>query len=292
MKRCLFACLAILLFGPVGRAADPDPLNMGFYLPGVRDVPRADVLVTLQLWADEVGKIYGYQMKPIVYDDMPALRRDMASGYLNIAVAPGMELAENFRPEELAEGFIGRHNNTEEGLALVAADPALLKLKDLRGKRVLQLSNDRVSETFLEVECRHQAASPCRNLFSLNEEKRDAQLVYKVFFGQADAALVKLSTLQAVEDMNPQVGKRLHVLLSWKVKSISFGMMNPHNPPEFRERLLSAAIQASKKVRVKQILELFKTDYMEQASPSDLEPFWRLHGEYLNLTNRNSTRKK
>jgi ABC-type phosphate/phosphonate transport system substrate-binding protein len=290
MKWWLLACLVFFLTGSVSRAAEPELFNMGFYLPGVRDVPRADVLVTLQLWADEIGKIYGYQAKPLLYENMTDLHRDMVSGKLNIAVAPGMEMAETFRMDELAEGFIGRHNHADEGLALVAADPALRKFADLRGKRVVRLSNDRLSEIFLEVECRNQMGGPCRDQFSVSEEKRDAQLVYKVFFGHADAALVKLSTLQAVEEMNPQIAKRLHVLLDWKVKSISFGMMNPRNPPGFRGRLLSAALLASKQVRVKQILELFKTDYMERTMPADLEPYWRLHDEYQSLTNRKSTR--
>ena len=61
------ALLALLigLCAPACRAADI--LNMGFYLPGIRDANLADVHITLQLWADEVGKAHGIAATAYTY---------------------------------------------------------------------------------------------------------------------------------------------------------------------------------------------------------------------------------
>jgi hypothetical protein len=266
---------------------------MGFYLPGIRDVPQADLRISLQLWADEMGGMYGFTAKAISYDDIRSLHRDMAASSTHLAIAPGMELAEQFGPDEIAEGFAGMRKGIEEGLVLVARkDAAILGFSGLRGKRVLRLSEDRLTDIFLEVQCLRQVGTACRNLFQITEEKRDIQSIHKVFFGQADAALVRRSTLHTATEMNPQIASRLVTLLDWKVRAISFGMMSTSSDPDYRKRVIRSAEDASRTVRGGQIIELFKTDYMGRADKSDLEPYWQLLREYRELTRTDKRRSK
>ncbi|MBK6744138.1 MAG: hypothetical protein IPG66_14675 [Hydrogenophilales bacterium] len=297
MTHCFRRALGFLPVGLLSfacwAAQGPEPLNMGFYLPGIRDANLADVKVSLQLWAEEVGKPYKLQAKALTYDDMPTLYRDVVQHRVSIVIAPGMELAETFSPDELVEGFAGRRHGTDEGMALIVPrNSPVHKFADLRGKRLLRLANDRLAETFLEVQCRHQLALACRELFSMSEEKRDIQPIHKVFFGQADAALVSLSALYAASELNPQVAERLRIVLDWKTRALSFGMMTVYSTPDFRDLVLRAAMQASKTVRGKQILELFKTDYMDRVNKSDLEPYWHLRREHQELVNTKAARKK
>jgi hypothetical protein len=160
--KTLLACLVCLLalLGTSARGADA--LNMGFYLPGIRDANLTDVKVTLKLWAEEVGKIYDIDATASTYDDMASLRRDMLSGAINMVVAPGMEIAETFDADELAEGFNGRHRGTGEGLALIVrAAGDIREFSHLRGRNVLRLANDRLSSVFLESRCRELARQAC-----------------------------------------------------------------------------------------------------------------------------------
>lgn len=289
---CLSLILAALFGVPARAATDAEPLNMGFYLPGIRDANLADVKISLQLWAEEVGSPFGLLVKAHMYDDMHTLHRDVVQGRINIIIAPGMEMAEIFSPEEITRGFAGRRRNTEEGLALIVAKASgVRQFSDLRGKRLARLSNDRLVDVYLETQCQQQAGVACSNLFTISEEKRDVQSIHKVFFGQVDAALVRLSALHAASEMNPQIEARLRVLLDWKTTALSFGMMTVHSEPAYRDLVLRSAMQATKTVRGKQILELFKTDYMEQVSKNDLQPYWRLQREYQELTKSKATRK-
>jgi hypothetical protein len=271
----------------------PDKLDMGFYLPGIRDVPQADLRVSLQLWADEMGGRYNFVAKAVSYDDIRALHRDMSAQRTHIAIAPGMELAEQFGPDEIAEGFAGMRKAIEEGLVLVTRKGAgFSRFADLRGKRVLRLSDDRLTEIFLEVRCHREVGVACRKLFQLSEEKRDIQSIHKVFFGQADAALVRRSTLHTAIELNPQIATRLAVLIDWKVRAISFGMMSTRSDPDYRRRVIRSAEEAAGTVRGRQIIELFKTDYMGRADKADLEPYWQLLREYRELTQPDKRRGK
>lgn len=280
---CLFSLLT--LCAPASRAADI--LNMGFYLPGIRDANLADVHITLQLWADEVGKAHGINATAYTYSDMATLYRDSMGGKINLIVAPGMEIAETFTPEELAPGFVGKHHGTGEGLALIVrASDGIRQFGDLRGKKVLHLSNDRLSSVFLENQCRQHAGAACADLFQVNQEKRNNLAIHKVFFGQADAALVSLSALHAANELNPQIRQRMRILLEWKTSALSYGLMSARTDISLRDRTVKSAMQATTTVRGKQLLELFKTDFMDRVDVQDLKPYWQLHRENQAWSNR------
>ena len=280
MKAAMVILIGLLaLPAPAARAVDA--LDMGFYLPGIRDANLTDVKVTLQLWADELGKAHGFDAKAYTYDDMAALYSDTMSGKINLVVAPAMELAETFAPEELSQGFQGMHLGTGEGLVLIVrAGDGIRQFADLRGKQVLHLSNDRLSTVFLATQCRKLAGAACTDLFQMAVEKRNSQAIHKVFFGQADAALVSISALHAATELNPQIKQRLRVILEWTTSALSYGMMPARTDPGLRDRVLQSAMKATATVRGKQILELFKTDYMERVELHELQPYWRLHREF------------
>jgi hypothetical protein len=109
-------------------------------------------------------------------------------------------------------------------------------------------------------------------------------LIHKVFFGQTDAALVSLTALHAAGEMNPQVRQRLRVIEEWRSPAASFGMMLAATNAVLRDRVLSGAIGLQTSGRGKQILQLFKVDYMEPTDAKDLQPYWQLHREYHELT--------
>ncbi len=285
----LLVCL-LSLCAPASRAADI--LNMGFYLPGIRDANLADVHITLQLWADEVGKAHGINATAYTYSDMAALYRDSMVGKINLIVAPGMEIAETFAPEELAPGFVGKHHSSSEGLVLIVrASDGIRQFGDLRGKKVLHLSNDRLSSVFLENQCRQQASAACADLFQVGEEKRNSQTIHKVFFGQADAALVSISALHAANELNPQIRQRLHILLEWKTSSLGYGLMSARTDMALRDRVVKSAMQATNTVRGKQLLELFKTDFMDRVDVQELKPYWQLHRERQEWANHKARKK-
>lgn len=285
---CLVLCHAV-----AAPAGEKELMTLAFYTPGIRDVPQADVRITLQLWADEIARAYSIVAQAKLYDDMATLRKDAITGTAMLVIAPGMEMAETFSRDELAEGFVGLRAGTDEGLALIVrSDEPIRSFAGLSGKHVLKLANDHLSDVFLELHCHADFKSACRDNFVLSDEKVEAHAIHKVFFGQADAALVKLSALQAAVELNPQVGTRVRTVLEWRTKALAFGMMTRHASHHMHQIVVLAAKDAANTVRGRQILQLFKTDYMEEASPDDLQPYWRLARDYRKLMHTPTARRK
>ncbi len=291
-----FVCFGLVLCSCLGTptaSAVDTRFYMGFFLPGIRDANPVDVRTSLQLWAEEVGADYGFKARAIIYQDMRELRRDILEDRIDLVIAPGMELAESFAPEELGDGFTGFRRGVREGLALIVAREARVeRLADLRGKRLARLEQDRLSEVYLETLCIREAGTPCAEWLSVSEEKRDVQSIHKVFFGKADAALVRLSALVTAVELNPQIATRIQSLREWKTHSLSFGLLSPRASPALRERMTRAGLDATKTPRGRQILEIFKNDYMDRVNKSDLEPFWQLSNEYRALSRARQARKK
>lgn len=289
----LWVVIAVCLHVRSGLAATESvQMNMGFYLPAIRDANQTDIKVSLAVWIDEVSKPLKIQVTTTTYDDIIAMRRALDRLDVNFINAPGMELAEVFAPDEIRAGYARRHNDVEEGIALlVAGNSGLRAFADLRGKRISRLSHDRLSDIFLETQCLKTAAQACQDFMQVNEEKRDIQSVYNVFFGRADAALVSLATLRTAIELNPQVGQRVRVLTDWKTKALIFGMMTRQTQESYRQLILNSVKEAMKTPRGRQILELFKTDYLEPVDADALKPYWALLREYRELKRMTGKKK-
>jgi len=274
-------------------AATPqEPLKLGFYLPAIRDANQADLKVSLGIWVTEIGKPLGLIVTTATYADIAAMRQALDRAEMNFFSGPGMELAEVFTPEEIRSGYARRNKGVDEGIVLLVSNTSGIKhFADLRNKRLSRLSNDRLSDIFLEVQCIKAAGMACRDFLQMKEEKRDIQSVYNVFFGRADAALVSLATLRTANELNPQVGQHLHVLLDWKAKALMFGIMTRHTQDSYRNLILHSVTETMKTPRGRQILELFKTDYLEPVDAEALQPYWALLREYNDLRKARPAKK-
>ena len=283
----------VLCAQATGAPAQPTVVKLGFYLPTVREANLADIKISLQVWAEELAAGLGLGVVTTTYQDMADVRAAVNRGELHLINAAGMELAETFAPGELQRGYARHQQGTDEGLALVVrSDAGLASFADLRNKRVSRLNNDRLAQIFMETQCLKTARQHCREFLLLTEESRDIQSVYSVFFGKADAGLVTLATLKTAIELNPQVATRLKVILDWRAKALVFGMMTRYAEPSVMTLMMGSVRETLKSPRGRQMLELFKTDFVNPVEPSDLDVYWRLLDEYRALEKAYGARKK
>ena len=167
---------------PAPAAPAQEPLKLGFYLPAIRDANLADLKVSLGIWVTEIGKPHGLTVTTTTYSDIAAMRQALDRAEMNFFSGPGMELAEIFTPEEIRSGYARRNKGVEEGIVLLVSNASGIRsFADLRNKRLSRLSNDRLSDIFLEVQCIKAAGMACRDFLQIKEEKRDIHSVYNVF---------------------------------------------------------------------------------------------------------------
>ena len=270
--------LALLCFGPA--RAELPPVAIGFYLPVVRDLPRKDVEVSLRFWVEELARSIGVSYQPVqMYDDLPSLKRDMASGKLNFLVTTAMGAVQHFAPEELADGFSGYKADPDHLLLVVRREAAIRTPGDLAGKRVALMEGDELADLYLETLLLKAWGKPdWKRLGPITREQRSGKLAHRLFFGQADAALIYRNGYEAALALNPQLGQRLQVLddYSFKMRSPHIGLFSAQVRPEHRETITQATLRLNETARGRQVLQIYQADNLVRTPLRDLTPFREL----------------
>jgi hypothetical protein len=286
-----------LFFGAWNVWADeaPPPIAIGFYTPVFRDVPRADVEVSLRFWTEELGQLVKLKFKPIrFYDHLEDLKRDMKSGEVNFMVATSMGVAQYFSMDELRDGFSGLKNIPDHLFLVVRRASGIHSPADLAGKRVAILEGDELSEVYLDtLMMKALGKAAATGAPSVTHEKRSSTLVHRVFFNQADAALVRRNTYEAAAAMNPQVGQQLQVLeaYSFKGRSPHIGLFSARVAPQDAQAITSSAMTMGATARGRQVLDIYNADNMVLTKVTELEPFLDLLTQYHTLKDAVGTRE-
>jgi hypothetical protein len=71
-------------------------LRVAVHLGALRDASRADVEVSLKVWAEELVRILDVPAEMHFYDAMPEIRRDLDADRVNFVIADGLDLLQPF----------------------------------------------------------------------------------------------------------------------------------------------------------------------------------------------------
>ncbi len=279
-------CLALFCVG-TARAEPLPPIAIGFYTPVIRDLPRKDVEVSLRFWIEDLARSLGLTYQPVqMYDDMAELRRDLSSGKLNFIVSTTMTIAQHFAVEDLADGFAGYKTEPDHLLLVVRRDAGIRTATDLAGKRVGLMDKDDLSEVFLEtLLLKSWGKADWKRLGPVSRESRSSKLAHRLFFGQADAALIYRNGYEAALALNPQLGQRLQVMddFSFRMRSPHIGLFSSRMRPEHREAITQAALRLNETARGRQVLQLYQADNLVRTTVMDLTPFRELQEAHRSL---------
>lgn len=284
----LWIVLILLLAGGVGVQAEAlPPFAMAFHNRVINDLPRKDVEISLRFWIDELSRSINVSYKPVrFYDSMAEMKRDMANGTVNYMVASSMDVAEHFSLDELADGFAGYKSEPDHLLLVVRRDAGISNATDLIGKRLALTENDQLATIYLETLMMQGAGKlDWKMLAPVIWEQRSNKLAHRLFFGQADAALIYRNGYESALMLNPQIGQRLKVLddYSLKIRSPYIGLFSAQVRPEHREAIAQAAMKLNNTARGRQVLQIYLADNLVPTSLKDLAPFQRLLEQHRTL---------
>jgi hypothetical protein len=272
--------LLCLIFQAATARAEQPIVAIGFHTVVMRDFSRKDVEVSLRFWVEELSRSVNVGFRPVrFYDDLEEMKRDMDAGVINFMVASAMGIVQHFPPETLSDGFAGYKSVADHLLLVVRRDAGIRGPADLAGKRVVLPEGDDLTDIYLDTLLMKAWGKPDRSrLGIITRVERSSKMAHRLFFDQADAALINRSSYEAAAALNPQLNQRLTVLedYSFRCRSAHIGLFSATLSPEHRERITQAALRLNDTARGRQVLQIYQADALVRTSVGDLIPFREL----------------
>lgn len=281
---CLLALVLALPVAPVAANPIEETVRMGSYTGARREWSRDEVRGTFDLWAQELASRFQIPVSIAHYDDPQEMRRDFLTAKINSVNTDAMTFVRLFKPEELAEGYATIMKGGWDLMLFAGGDVPAQSLADLAGKRIALLEENPTGDLYLETLCLRHHQRACRYVFAdMQRVNTSNQALMRVFFGKADLALVFGYGHAVAVEMNPQLGRHLRKLAEYPLRSVFFAFYNAKVDKALLQRTVSITPTLHTYPRGRQLLDIFKVDHLEIASPTDLQPFINLERDYQAL---------
>lgn len=289
LRRRLLLLPLLLLAIASSSAAPPtqESLRIGVDLSSLRDASRADVEVSLKVWADELMRSLEVPAEVLFFPAMPEVRRALDTGRINFIIGDGLDLLRHFAPNDLSDGFGGHAPNEGQMFLLVRKAAGIRQARDLAGKRVVLLSANAISDLWLETYCLRTFQKTCAKAgMQVSTEQRSRQLVHKLFFDKADVALVRGYAYELALELNPQISQRIDILEKIDIYPGALGLFGRQVSSAFREYVIAQVPRLHDHPRGRQILEVLQTSRVGRVPHSLLDPIRDLVKEHEMLSRR------
>jgi len=281
---CLFALFLALPAMPVPADQGQETIRLGSYSGARREWSRAEVLSTFDLWAQELASRFQVPVTFTHYDDPRDLRRDFLAGKLHGVNTDAMTFVRLFKTDELAEGYATVMKGGWDLMLFAGGDSPARGLADLTGKRIVLLEENAAGDLYLETLCLRHHQRACREVFAeIQRVNTSNQALMRVFFGKADLALVYGYGHAVAVEMNPQLERTLRKLAEYPLRSLFFAFYSTKVDKALRQRTVRVTPTLHTYPRGRQLLDIFKIDHLEMASPADLQPVIDLERDYQSL---------
>ena len=277
-------CLAAGLTGPLS-ATEPNRVNVAFSQATFPDVTMQDVRAALAIWGEEITR----NIKDIdsfstnIYPTPEALIEAMRAGSVDLAVLPTLDF---FKVEAILNADLGLVSKSGPGgiqryFLAVRADLPAQQIRTLKNLRFCHVKNDSVGLLFLNHALLQQGLPEMDRFFASTETKsKGSQALSTVYFGSADACLVTEEAYQTTVAMNPQIGRKVRILLTSPQLMGSVAVYRKAYPAHMRQLILNGVNELKNYPRGAQILSMFQATELRQATEADLTETRRMYREY------------
>jgi len=260
--------------------------RIGYGNAAMSDYSKKDTNIAMAVWLEEAMKGTQYTASFEMYDLSQRLADDFKNDKVDLVVSYGLEFVKYYNKEDLIDGISGGMlNRAEENIVIVLP-------KDKTMEDFLALKKPTVSVQFSEdisklyIKYLFLKNKKHENINFLNTKKRQGTLL-KLFFHQADAAVVSQKTFNFAKELNPQIGKKLKIVLKTDIPLGNFGFFRKGFDEKLRVELINQAFQIGKTARGEQVFTMFKSEGIVKSSVKELAPIEKLYTDYKRLKNEN-----
>ncbi len=283
-------CLLAGLLGPLA-GAGPNRVNVAFSQATFPDVAMQDVRGALAIWGDEITR----NIKDVgsfstnIYPTPEALIQAMRSGSVDLAVLPTLDFLKVEGSLNADLGLISKSGpgGAQHYLLVARAGLPAEQIRALKHLRFCHVKNDSVGLLFLNHALLQQGLPEMDRFFaSIEARSKGSQALTTVYFGGADVCLVTEEAYQTTVAMNPQIGRKVRILLTSPELMGSVAVYRKGYPAHMRQVILDGVNLLKNYPRGAQILSMFQAVELRQATEADLAETRRLYREYRQKNGR------
>jgi phosphonate transport system substrate-binding protein len=265
--------------------AGENRVSVAFSQATFPDVTMQDVRAALAIWGEEITR----NIKDIdsfstnIYPTPEALIEAMRSGNVDLAILPTLDF---FRVEVVLNADLGLVSKSGPGgsqryLLTVRADLPAEQIRTLKNLRFCHVKNDSVGLLFLNHALLQRGLPEMDRFFgSIETKSKGSQALGTVYFGGAEACLVTEEAYQTTIAMNPQIGRKVRILLTSPQLMGSVAVYRKGYPAHMRQLILQGVNELKNYPRGAQILSMFQATELRQATEADLAETRRMYREY------------
>lgn len=266
---------------------------MGFYANSITELAsRGDIEVSLNFWAKDIlaeeavkQQLQITETQAILFDSMQEMHDAANRGEIDLIVAPPLMIVRNFNPQELEDGFTGvmEVGKTDDILLVARKDKQIRSVADLRGKHFIMPNNDEMVEAFIDnLFLKQLKIGYKKALGTVESEKKASRIILDIYFNKADAGIVYRNAFSVMSELNPDIQEQLIIIDSYPTKTRNFSYFINHYP--YRKEIIDIMMKTiNDSPRVKQILEVFKTQTTAACTVEELQPYIEFEKEYQAL---------
>ena len=271
-------------------AKDPNrsPLRVGFTQSMFTDLNANEAKAAIKVWAESIAdsKNLNIAAEALVYEDLPALQHAIDQSEVELAALRIDEYLDLNLPQTPDVIFSGSSEGMPTDKPLLVTQRSISSLSLLQNKSVNILMDAYVgmSLAWLNVALLESGFPEIHQFSSdVKEIHKTSQVVLPVFFGQRDACLITKRSFETMVELNPQIGKKLSVLLEGPdiVSGIMF--LRPDYQPSFKKDLVEALEELHLNPKGQQVLMLFKINRIIHCQDRYIRQAKELIGKYRML---------
>jgi len=200
---------------------------------------------------------------------------------IDFAITYGLEFVKYFDKSNLVDGFSGGTKNpTDENLIIVVHKDSTKEYLQSLKKPIIAIKRNDISELYIKYMLLKDNTN--KEIRFINTKKSNRALL-KLFFKEADAAVVTQKTFNFANELNPQIGKKLKVIEHSNVPASSFGFFRKGFNEELRKKVLALGFAINDSTRGRQILTIFRNDRIVESKLNDITPIEELYKNYNKL---------
>ncbi|HNV68957.1 MAG TPA: PhnD/SsuA/transferrin family substrate-binding protein [Candidatus Ozemobacteraceae bacterium] len=247
---------------------------------------QEDIRVGMDVWMDLFLKEWqlNYQSKTLFFDSLAQLIPQAKAGavdLMNITTLQYLQLKQHLDLEPGYLGIVGS-SATCSLYILVHSEKPFRSLKDLRDKTILMDSRDHrdLAAMWLDYELIRNQLPPAIGYFGkINTVSKPSEAALPVFFGEADACLIRDRAYRTLVEMNPQVGQDLLIIASSPGLIFDFCSFRAGYADPDKRVIRSSTVKFSDSVKGRQVLTLFRTDRFIPYDEQIIKPTFDLIAE-------------